>query len=133
MEKHQRFYGKTVTAVYAYGMDEFDFTPDTLGSGVFDVGATGYAVLEFGSERLYISTDGLTTEKPDRPHAKPLPVHPAVTDSFLGATLETVSEDTLRGHLTIRFVGFLDITASFCPHEGMCDRDYYCLDLFYPD
>lgn len=122
-----QFYGKTITKMQAYGIDEFDFTPNILGVD-FSVGQYGYVVLEFEDSNLYISIDGLSTVVPARKNIKEIPFKDAVRNCFVGAVLESIEYD--GESYQIQFRDFDVLCGRYVPNEGYADRSYF--ELAFP-
>lgn len=122
----KQFYEKTVTDITAYGVDEFDFTPNLLGID-FSVGQFGYTVFTFGESNLYISTDGLSDDVPLRNSIYELPVDERVRDYFVGAVLESVEYD--GEHYWIQFKGFDLLRGRYVLKDGHTDRTYFELEF----
>ena len=123
----ENLYGKALTNIKAYGTDEFDFTPNTLGRD-FDVGEFGYVVWEFGENCLYISVGGLSAEIPPCQKVNELQVTDRICNHFIGAVLESIEFDGET--YCIQFQGFDMLYGYFDPNEGYTDRDYF--SLFFP-
>lgn len=121
-----QFIGKAITDIKAYGIDQFDFTPNILDFD-FSVGQFGYAVLEFGDSNLYISVDGLSTAIPTRSATKELHVSKRIRNCFVGAILESIEYDGKA--FWIQFQGFEMLCGYYSPNEGHTDRSYFELDV----
>ena len=122
------FVGKAITNIKAYGMDEFDFTPNLLGAD-FSVGQFGYAVFEFGDSVIYISVDGLSTVIPPRNHIKELPIIERVRNYFIGAVLTSIEFDGQT--YWIQFDGFEILRGYYSPNDGHTDRSYFELEFHW--
>ena len=120
------FVGKAITNVKAYGIDEFDFTPNLLGED-FSVGQFGYAALEFGDSSIYISVDGLSTVVPPRCNVKELTVPERVRNCFIGALLKSIEFDGQT--YWIQFDGFEILRGFYSPNDGHTDRSYFELEF----
>lgn len=121
-----QFIGKAIADIKAYGIDEFDFTPNILGFD-FSVGQFGYAVLEFGKSNIYISVDGLSTAVPPRSDIIELQVSEQIRNCFVGAILESIEYDGKE--YWIQFEGFDTLHGYYSPNEGYADRSYFELDF----
>jgi len=122
----KQFYGKTITEIKAYGIDEFDFTPNLCGTD-FSVGEFGYAVFEFGKSSIYISTGGLSTVAPSREGIRELPVAERARNCFIGAVLKSVEFD--GNSYRIQFDGFEALRGYYSPNDGHTDRSYFELEF----
>ena len=121
-----QYYGNTVTDLKAYGIDEFDFTPNRLGVD-FSVGQYGYAVLEFGERNLYVSVDGLSSTAPQKCNAHLLPVPEEIRQTFIGAVLQSI---TLADEVyNLQFEGMDVLKGHIEPSNGYCDRDYFTFEF----
>lgn len=123
----KQFYGKAITNIKAYGIDEFDFTPNLLGVD-FSVGQFGYTALEFGNNCIYISVDGLSTTIPPRSSIIELTVEEQVRNCFIGAVLNSIEFDGKT--YWIQFDGFEVLRGYYSPNDGHTDRSYF--DLEFP-
>ena len=56
-------YNSEIVDVVAYGVDEFDYTPNLIGFGT-SIGETGYMEMRFSRGTLFFSTDGITETMP---------------------------------------------------------------------
>ena len=79
-------YGKPITAIKAFGVDEFDFSRNILGVD-FSVGQFGYVDFVFGEEHIYISIDGISSIVPPKKDVHEIPVHENIHNAFVGAVL----------------------------------------------
>ena len=119
--------GKAVTAIKAYGVDRFDFTPNLLGDD-FSVGEFGYTVFEFADSCFYISTDGISSMQPTRHDVKELEIPPNILATFAGAVLQSAycTDDAYF----LQFDGLDVLEGSFSLECGYTDRNYF--DLSFP-
>jgi hypothetical protein len=122
----KQFYGKTITRIRAYGVDEFDFAPNLLGYD-FSIGQYGYTVLDFGDSSIYISVDGLSTVVPPRSNVKELPIKERVQNCFIGAVLKSIEFDGQT--YWIQFDGFEILRGFYSPNDGHTDRSYFELEF----
>ena len=122
----ESFFGKTLTDIKAFGVDEFDFTADLLGTG-FSVGQFGYTVLEFGNECIFISTNGLSLTLPKRKNVSKLMIEEKIKKAFIGKVLTSIMY--VENHYMIQFEGLEIIDGYLDINEGWCDRDYFELDF----
>lgn len=122
----KQFAGKAVTGIKAYGVDEFDFTPNLWGTD-FSVGQFGYTVFEFGESRIYISVDGLTTIVPPRKNTKELQVPERIRNCFVGKVLQSIEFDGF--HYWIQFEGLGCLEGYSSPNDGYADRAYFELEF----
>lgn len=130
----EKFYGMKILDTFAYGIDEFDFTPNLVGFGT-SVGETGYAVLKFENGVIYLSTDGITTEKPVREN-----VHELQTGDFrrdmVGKTLLAITRedrDESKLSFTMQLEDCYPIECYLEETDGHCDRNYFSLESTYID
>ena len=115
-------YGKSVTNIRAFGVDDFDFTRNILGVD-FSIGQFGYAVFEFDNEALYFSIGGLSTTAPPLTNLHELHVDDCIRTTFVGAILSSI---TSRNNVySIQFDGLDVFRGWFVPNDGMVDRDYF--------
>jgi hypothetical protein len=122
----KQYYGKAITNITAYGIDEFDFTPNRLGVD-FSVGQYGYAVFEFGEQSLYVSVDGLSSTAPQKCNAHLLPVPEEIRQTFIGAVLQSITfADEVYN---LQFEGMDILKGHIEPSNGYCDRDYFTLEF----
>lgn len=124
----EKYLGKSICSVEAFGVDEFDFTADILGSASFSVGEFGYAVFHFGDEPLYLSTDGLTDKQPQRADAVSLEVPSSVLEVILGAVLKSVK--ICAGGYALEFSNLPTARCTLDKNGGHCDRNY--LEFQFP-
>lgn len=125
-----QFYGMEILSVSAYGVDEFDFTPNPLGFGA-SIGQTGYAVFEFQNGNLYFSTDGLTTELPSRKNVHALSAENLHRD-LVGAVVVSIQKRAEKDLISyeIQLSGYPTISCYFENSDGCCDRNYFSIDVF---
>lgn len=123
-----KYLGKPLNSIEAFGVDEFDFTPDILGSASFSVGEFGYTVFHFGNEPLFLSTDGLTDKRPQRAGVDSLKIPPSVLEVLLGTVLE--SAKICAGGYALKFSDLPAVRCTLSKNDGHCDRDY--LDFDFP-
>ncbi len=121
-----QFIGKAISDIKAYGIDEYDFTPNILGLD-FSVGQFGYAVLEFDESNIYISVDGLSTAIPPRRDIKELQVREQIRNCFVGAILESIEYDGKE--YWIQFQGFEILHGYYSPNDGYTDRSYFEMEF----
>ena len=121
----ERFYGKVLTDIKAFGKDEFDFTVNLCGCD-FDVGEFGYTVLKFADEELFMSVEGIAEEKPGRNDIIPLVVEQRTLDKFIGRKLISVNFD--GGVWYVQFEG-LDILECRYEQDDRADRAYFSTEF----
>ena len=123
---YDMFYGEEILDVFAYGKDEFDFTPNLLGFGV-SIGETGYAVMKFSGGDLFLSTEGITIEKPIRNEVHQLPTGKFHND-MVGQVLSYIRKKD--DEYILQLVDCKPITCYFEKDTGYCDRNYFSIDVF---
>ena len=127
LEFYDKYIGRQIQSIKAWGTDEYDFTPDVLGSGSFSVGEFGYVDLNFDSQHLYLSTDGMRDIVPARPDVYELPVDLSVEEMLIGAKLEKVK--LCAGGYVFYFSGLPVVRCTIWNNDGHCDRDYLEFDF----
>ena len=122
-------YNSEIVDVVAYGVDEFDYTPNLIGFGT-SIGETGYMEMRFSRGTLFFSTDGITETMPVRKN-----VHQIPTDSMradvIGRRLKCVEEG--NGESRISLYDCKPIVCYLEKNDGHCDRDYFSIDVLDPD
>ena len=124
-----RFYGSEIVDIAAYGIDEYDFTQNLLGFGT-SVGETGYLEVVFPHGKLFFSTDGISETIPERPNAHMLPADSTRKD-LVGRKLKSVEKTD--DEYILRLEGCKPVVCYPEKNEGLCDRDYFSIDVFDPD
>ena len=122
----EHLYGKSVTNLKAYGIDEFDFTP-SLGGFDFSVGQFGYTVFEFEDKCFYVSVDGISAKLPKRHNVNELPIDDFVRRQYIGAVLTSITFDDEK--YEIKFEGMDVLRGWYEPNDGHCDRSYFELEF----
>ncbi len=122
----ETLYGKVVTAIKAYGIDEFDFSRNILGVD-FSVREFGYAVFEFGSDCFYISTDGVSSIVPPRKNIYEIPVHESILQTFVGRIFQSAKFDGEK--YIIQFEELDPLYGYYVPNDGLTDRSYFELEF----
>ena len=124
-----RFSGMKIVDIVAYGVDDYDFTPNLLGFGT-SVGETGYMEIVFPQGKLFFSTAGISETAPIRPN-----IHKLSTEKFreyvVGLKLKSI--ENTDGEYTVLLEDCKPITCYLDKNDGHCDRDYFCIDVFDPD
>lgn len=124
-----RFYGMKIVDATAYGVDDYDFTPNLLGFGT-SVGETGYMEIVFPQGKLFFSTDGISETVPIRPNTHMLPTE-KFREYIVGLKLNSI--ENVDGEYTFLLEGCKPITCYLEKNDGHCDRDYFSIDVFDPD
>ncbi len=122
----ENLYGKAITEIKAYGVDEFDFIRNILGVD-FSVGQFGYVVFEFGDSCFYISVDGISSVIPPKNNVIELSIHKPIKDTFVGVVLQSISFDGNQYY--IQFDGLELLRGYYIPNDGMTDRSYFELEF----
>lgn len=124
-----RFYGMEIVDIVAYGVDDYDFTPNILGFGT-SVGETGYMEIAFPNGKLFFSTAGITETPPIRPNTHVLSTE-SLQGYLTGFKLKRIEKTD--DEYTILLEGCKPISCYLKKNEGCCDRDYLSIDVFDPD
>ena len=127
LDFYDKYIGRQIQSIKAWGTDTYDFTPDVLGSGSFSVGEFGYVDLNLDGQHLYLSTYGMQDIVPVRPNAFELPVDLSVEEMLIGAKLEKVK--LCAGGYVFYFSGLPVVRCTIWNNDGHCDRDYLEFDF----
>ena len=122
-------YNSEIVDIIAYGINEFDYTPNLLGFGT-SIGETGYLEMVFSRGTLFFSTDGITEIKPVRNGVHQIPAD-GMRAGLIGRRLKYIEED--RGEYSICLYDCKPIVCYLEKNDGHCDRDYFSIDLLDPD
>ena len=122
-------YNSEIVDIAAYGVDEFDYTPNILGFGT-SIGETGYLKMVFSRGVLFFSTDGITETMPVRKNVHQIPADGIHTD-LIGRKVKCIEEGS--GKYRISLYDCKPIVCYLEKNDGYCDRDYFSIDVLDPD
>ena len=122
-------YNSEIVDIVAYGVDEFDYTPNILGFGT-SVGETGYLEMVFSRGTLFFSTEGIKETMPVRKNVHRIPAD-AMRADLIGRKLRCIEED--NGEYSIFLYDCNPIVCYLDKNDGHCDRNYFSIDVLDPD